>query len=339
MIKNYLQKKLTISGIFFILLISYNYNCMAKIYLFTYAYNQPDFIEIQYRTFKKFLLDEYEFIVFNDASQEEMANEIKAMCQKYGIRCIPIPQEIHEMPYLDRPPHGNLAKYNWPNVRNCNVVQYSLDILGIHHDDIVALFDSDLFLIKEFSIGTFMRKNKIAAALRPCYDQWWKHDCKEFHPGIEPFNFLWIGFVFLNMPLLQDKTAINFNCGFVHGKIKVDSGGYTYYYLNKKNIFPGKVDRISLDQLLCPLCKNISDVESSCTHNTAVLQKIGLNNKTIQLAQTMPLHSNENGRFIEFLLDGTFLHYQAGSNYTGFPIEYHNKKTALVKTFIYDILL
>ena len=209
---------------------------MGKIYLFTYAYNQPDFIEIQYKTFKKFLKDDYEFIVFNDASEAEMASQIVAMCQKYDIRCIPIPQEIHEIPYLDRPKESNLAKYNWPNVRNCNVVQYSLDMIGIYHDDIVALFDSDLFLIKEFSIRAFMKKNNIAAVMRPCYDQWWKHTCNEFHPGIEPFNYMWIGLAFLNMPLLEDRAAINFNCGFVHDTIKVDSGGYTHYYLDKTKV-------------------------------------------------------------------------------------------------------
>lgn len=310
----------------------------GKVLVFTYAYNQPDFIEIQYKTFKKFLKDEYEFIVFNDAHQKKMVEEITAMCQKYDIRCIRIPQEIHSMPYLDRPTHSNFAQFHLANVRNCNVVQYSLDILGMHHDDIVALFDSDLFLIKEFSIGQFMENYKIAGVTKPCYDQWWKHSCQELHPDIEPFNFLWIGLVFLNMPLLQNKTAINFNCGFVHGNIKVDSGGYTYFYLDGLDIPTKHINRTPLTKLLCQTCKKISNLKSSCTHNTDNLKSMSFSDKAIQLVQAMPLHHKNQGRPIEFLLNNTFIHYQGGSNYQGFSAEYHAKKTKLVQHFITDIL-
>lgn len=310
----------------------------GKMLVFTYAYNQPDFIEIQYKTFKKFLKDEYDFIVFNDAKQKRMAKQITAMCQKYDIRCIRIPQEIHDIPYLDRPTHSSFAQFHLANVRNCNVVQYSLDTVGIHHNDIVALFDSDLFLIKEFSIRQFMEQYTIAGVMRPCSNQWWKHSCQKLHPGIEPFNFLWIGLVFLNTPLLHHKTAINFNCGFVHNNIKLDSGGYTYFYLDGFGTISKHINRIPLNELLCPACKKTFDLKSSCTHNTDSLKNASLTDKAIQLAQTMPLHNKKQGRPIEFLLDGTFLHYQAGSNYQGFSAAYHAKKTKLIQNFIADIL-
>ena len=38
----------------------------AKVLIYTYAYNRPDFIEIQHKTFQKFLKDDYEFVVFDD---------------------------------------------------------------------------------------------------------------------------------------------------------------------------------------------------------------------------------------------------------------------------------
>lgn len=37
--------------------------------IITSVVNNPIFIEIQYRTFKKFMRCEYEFIVFNDAKE------------------------------------------------------------------------------------------------------------------------------------------------------------------------------------------------------------------------------------------------------------------------------
>jgi hypothetical protein len=83
----------------------------SKILLFTYSYNRPDFIKIQCKTFKKFLEDDYEFVVFNDARDQNMEQKINQTCTRYGIRCIRIPQEIHDRPYLQRWPGED---YNYP---------------------------------------------------------------------------------------------------------------------------------------------------------------------------------------------------------------------------------
>lgn len=63
----------------------------AQILLFTFAYNLTDFIEIQYKTFRKFLKDDYELIVINDADNPEMVDQILDICNKYDLRCINIP--------------------------------------------------------------------------------------------------------------------------------------------------------------------------------------------------------------------------------------------------------
>ena len=69
-----------------------------KVLIFTYAHNRPDFIEIQHKTFEKFLQDDYEFVVWNDANNNNMSKNIENMSKKYNIRCIRIPQEIHDRP-------------------------------------------------------------------------------------------------------------------------------------------------------------------------------------------------------------------------------------------------
>jgi len=58
----------------------------AKVLIFTYAYNRPDFVEIQHKTFQKFLEDEYEFVVFNDAVDASIYHQIHAICSRYKIR-------------------------------------------------------------------------------------------------------------------------------------------------------------------------------------------------------------------------------------------------------------
>ena len=107
----------------------------AKVLIITHAYNRPDFIEIQAKTFKKFLLDDYEFVVFNDSPNPIMHEAIRATCKKWGVMCVPIPQDIHTMPYLPREEGDDLTR---PNIRHVNCIQYSLDTLGFNHEGIVG---------------------------------------------------------------------------------------------------------------------------------------------------------------------------------------------------------
>ncbi len=213
---------------FFILLFLtfLNYNSLVfskNVLIMTYSFNRPDFIEIQDKTFKKFLKDDYTFVVFNDASQEEVSNQIIETCNKLSLPCIKIPQSIHDAPYLQRWPGEN---YNHPSIRNSNVVQFSLDTLGFDHDGIVMMIDSDMFLIKEFCVQDFLDGFDVAGVPQ----------------SRQHINYIWIGLVFLNMETLPDKKTINFNCGKIDG-IGVDPGGQTYHYFkNHPEVMPKLID-------------------------------------------------------------------------------------------------
>ena len=133
---------------FFILLCLtlFNHNGLVasgNVLIMTYSFNRPDFIEIQDKTFKKFLKDDYTFVVYNDARDEEISNQIIETCNRLNLQCIRIPQAIHDAPYLQRWP---CEDNNHPSVRNSNVVQFSLNTLGFDHDGIVMIIDSDMRL-------------------------------------------------------------------------------------------------------------------------------------------------------------------------------------------------
>lgn len=190
-----------------------NYNGLVtcgNVLIMTYSFNRPDFIEVQDKTFKKFLKDDYTFVVFNDASQEEVSDQIIETCNRFNLPCIRIPQAIHTGPYLERWPGED---YNHPSVRNSNVVQFSLDTLGFDHDGIVMIIDSDMFLVEEFCVQEFLDGFSIAGVPQ----------------SREHIDYIWIGLACLNMQTLPDKETINFNCGKVDG-IGVDPGGQTYHY-------------------------------------------------------------------------------------------------------------
>ena len=73
--------------LYLVILLLANSLIHAKILIYTFACNRPDFIRIlqEYITFTKFLKEEFELVVFNDAREEGMKQEIDSMCKKYDI--------------------------------------------------------------------------------------------------------------------------------------------------------------------------------------------------------------------------------------------------------------
>lgn len=322
----------------------------GKVLIFTYSYNKPEFIELQYKTFKKFLLDDHELVVFNDAREQETALQIKNMCKKYGLQCIPIPQEIHDRPYLDKT--GEIKhEYDWvpneyhsPSVRNSNVVQYSLDTFGFEHDDILILVDSDLFLIKEFSFRKYLKNYDLAGYNRIV--EYSKND----QIGI---NYLWIGLIFINMKSLPNKTMFNINCSFCNN-VLIDTGGQTHYYIKHNHRAHIKYfDKLFMHSHYCNTCKK--EKSYRCFHNTTELKSLGFDNKTIAFIQEVPIdwftgvpRTNEivgvGYRNIEFLLNNNFVHFAGASGYASSStnnfdvIQFYKDKTKAFVKYIDDIL-
>lgn len=307
----------------------------AKVLIFTYAYNRPDFIELQDKTFKRFMLDDYELIVFNDADIESNSLLIKNTCASLNLTCIDIPQEIHTRSYLHRPKTGIFAELDQPSVRNSNVVQYSLDMFGFQHNDIIMLVDSDIFLIKEFSIRSFMEKYHITGFLKNCCSDSIKskHQTKKPH-----INHIWIGLVGINMPTAPHKEIINFNCGILKTK-KVDAGGFTNYYLAPAmGVKVKPIERVCLRELICESCAKNQTLY--CTHTSEILLERGFNKELITFIQKTPiLHGKNQFRNIEFFLDNTFVHYRAGSNYNNASADFSSAKTTAFNDLITQLLI
>ena len=63
-----------------LLVLGINFPIMSeeKILIFTYRYNRPDFIEIQHKTFKKFLKDDYNPL--QASVEDKAADELTVVC-------------------------------------------------------------------------------------------------------------------------------------------------------------------------------------------------------------------------------------------------------------------
>jgi diphthamide synthase (EF-2-diphthine--ammonia ligase) len=100
-------------------------NLHAKVRILTFHYNQADFIEMQYKTLSKFLKDDFELIVFNDARTEKNKKWIERVCDQYQIKCVRYEPQWH----LTNPLNAYLKmRLEEPSTIGCG------DWDAIHHD-------------------------------------------------------------------------------------------------------------------------------------------------------------------------------------------------------------
>jgi len=294
----------------------------GKVRILTFHYNRPDFIEIQYKTFKKFLKDDHEIIVFSDAPTPELEEAIRVECEKYGITCIRFEQDWHyessliteieqweKMPNITGFAELGILKGRHPSVRHCHVIQYALDNYGYDHDDIVGIVDGDMFPIRPVSIREYLKDHKIIGTKK--FDQ------------TGNVEFLWVALSFFDVPNLPDVRTLQFHLSRIDRRI-TDSGGHSYYYLHDHpEVKHKKYQKVLLSSLRN---KNIKE-----------LKQLGLNDKEIAYVRG----SNYN---TEFHLDYHFLHYSRSSfvnifnSYAPETESFHQNKSNPFKNFIKSIL-
>ena len=297
----------------------------SKTIVFTTGFNRPDFIELQYRLFDKFLNDDYEYIVVNDANTPATKSSIENKCLELKIACINVPQEIHSKPYLPRNPGDN---YNNPNVRHCNSVQWAWDNYFSKHDGPIMVIDSDMFPIRPLSVKNLLGDHHFAGI------HWGTTDSVSG----KPYDYLWLALILFNNEILPEKDTIRFNCGKLPNTNAIcDSGGWTSLYLNKfKDII--KIRELSYlqgHQFYCPYryaspeAQNFSHISNETIIET--LTKRGFTENEIRLALNKPYT-------IELIGDNNFVHYRAGTNYENYSESFISEKDIILLEFFEKIL-
>jgi hypothetical protein len=274
----FLQRLSRLNLIMLIFLISsLGLSLHAKIRLFTFHYNRPDFLELQHKTLQKFLKekDDYELIVFNDARDIELKKKIELTCENLGIQCINFPQHLH-----DNAENGSY--------RHCHLVQYALENFGYEHDDIVGIMEGDVFLIRDFSIRETLKNYNIVAAMQQSVNN-------------KDLEYIWIGLSFLDMKNLPNKHSLNFSWAYYNGAF-LDSGGNTYHYLkNNPNVAIEKYFRIPIASLP--------------REDAQQLHQLGFTQQEISFLKKMSGYEAEHIYIsAEFHLDKHFLHYSWSRN-------------------------
>jgi glycosyltransferase involved in cell wall biosynthesis len=291
----------------------------AKVRLFSFQYNRPDFLEFQWRLLEKFLLDDYELIVLNDATDPNLEIAIETICKKNQIRHIRFEPEWHTIDpfnqylcdtlkeaHISYRSIFNLSEEEasaekisqYPGIRHNHVIQYALDHFGYDHDDIVTLLDHDLFPTRPFSVRALLENTPLIGIERTAA------------PDIA---YIWVPFAAFDPKRLPSVRDLKFRCDVIEGRY-YDTGASSYHYLKNH------------PEVAYQLYPRSYDAEFYHTP-TQELRSLGFSAAEIQLIKDLPWPG-----CIELYLDRQFVHY------TGAYIDFDPAKQTAFINFLNQLI-
>ena len=206
---------------------------MHKFIIMSSHFNTIEYIKFQYLSLKKFITNEYEFIVINDSkdkkcytnyNNDNLNIDITNICKFYNIECINFNQNDHINRQILYPYEINddfKEIKNNPNSRCADVTQFMLNLFNKKYssldNNILIILDSDMFFVQNINLESIIEDYDIVAI-----QQSRKNNVK----------YLWNGIVIINPKKLKNLNEMNWNCGFVNSE-PTDVGGYTHFYIEK----------------------------------------------------------------------------------------------------------
>jgi hypothetical protein len=176
-----------------------------KITFFSFTVNNNFPIDIMYRQFKKYMKEDFDFILFNDAFNTKDEVDINTVASCNNINCVRVPQSIHP----NQNPSGGYAEtLNWA------LHEYTKD----KDFDIIVLMHSDIFPICQTSISEILGNYVVASTT-------------EFRKiGDVGVTYLYPAFTIINMKALKQIGIKELDFGLAPG---VDTGGKTKDFVAK----------------------------------------------------------------------------------------------------------
>ncbi len=287
----------------------------------TCVVNNLGFIKIQYYTLKKYLKNDYEFIVFNDAKEYpndtnggniNIRKDITNLCKDLGIKCIEIPNDYHYYKNLKCPSTRSAIGMNF-------MLRYQLA-----NPDQYLILDSDMFLVDYLDINERYGNYKTAFYIQD----------RVFENRI--VRYAWIGVIYLDFRKIEDKYLIDWGTNYG----VTDCGGLTEAWVNGL-LKPNEKYPTSLEL-------NWNKEDNFNTTDVYLFKTIRGHNLTIK---NIPDNVKKNKKLYEYLkeddrnindliycefYDGIFLHYHSGCNWRGEGFDFHQKRTEKLMNILID---
>ena len=275
----------------------------------TAVVNNPEFIEIQYHTLKKYVKGDYEFIVFNDAKPFSdytnggdltLRQQIEDRCRMLQIKCISLQNDHHR--------EKDNASERTADAMN-TIKQFMID----HPDQYLAI-DSDMFLINDFSID---RYNGYEAAI-------------VLQSRTDPtYHYPWNGLYYFDMTTIKDINMLRWER--IPGYC--DTGGQAYSWFLKQmgeRPIPHTNDirwtNHTFHNDIFYFIKHLYSGTWDITETPDYIKE-----RPILLDFLTKDVRNQNGKFFCELYDGVFLHYRAGGNWRQEGLHFHQAAARLLK--------
>jgi len=278
--------------------------------ILTAVVNNPEFIEIQYHTLKRFYQGDYEFIVFNDAKafpdytnggDITLRQQIEDKCRSLQIPCIPITNDHHAT-------HDNASE-------RCADSMNAIFRYQLEHPDQYLVIDSDMFLIHEWSAEKF-QTYEAAIVLQSRTDP--------------TYHYPWNGWYYFDMFKLQDTELIRWDR--IPGYC--DVGGHAAPWLEKRmNGWPmpdTKEIRWSNHVFYTDKIFFIKHLYSCTWDESESPDYIKTNSTLLDFLKNDP-RNVDGGKFFCELYDNAFLHYRAGGNWRQEGLAFHQAITQKLK--------
>jgi hypothetical protein len=288
----------------------------------TCVVNNPIFIEIQYKTLKKYLKNDFEYIVFNDAkpfpditngNNVNLKTDIEDLCKRLNIKCINIPNDTYY--------HRSIKCTSTRTAMGMNfMLKYQ-----IANPDQYLILDSDMFLIDYLDVNERYKGYKTAFNLR-----------KRFLNN-KIYRYMWVGIVYMDMRKIDDIFYLDW--GLNYGV--TDCGGMSEEWMKRQikddeNI-PSEYE-IEFNRFDKYHTSNIYFMKTNRGHSWRINE--------------IPKNLERKNKFIEFLkedkrnygelifseiYDDIFYHYHSGCNWRGEGLEYHKYLSNKLNEVIIDV--
>jgi hypothetical protein len=262
--------------------------------------NNPDFIRIQFHTFKKYIKGEYEFIVFNDAkdfpdysngNDISIKTQIEDTCKELGIVYINIPNGHHKE--LENSCRRCADSMNY-------ILRYQKE-----NPDKYFIIDSDMFLIADMDINRYSQY-ECAIVLQTRNNN---------------IHYFWNGLSYMDFTKISDIDLLDWT-PITEGPPEEwsDVGGSMKKWLKQKHPLPNTDDiRWKKETFHTDSVYFIKHLWS-CSWNMDEMSE-SIQQEIVQFIQTDP--RNKNDKFFCEIYDGIFLHYRAGGNWMNEGMDLH----------------
>lgn len=263
----------------------------------------PDLITLQKKSLDAFMLEPFEYVVYDDSMNEpdisnyftgNMTEKIKEAILTNGAEYRRIPHEIHK----DRRclfPHTIEPFTQNANVRVSNIFQFMFrDSVNFCSKARIMYMEADVFLTRPLNVTNYLKESNASVA---GVAQWRGIKSLGFSFSI---TYIWNPILIFDLAKLPGPLDLNFDCGRVYIKNSessidvldyLDTSGHLYEWLHKRN----------------PVIKFMStghmvDRKEAPFMTTVAAWKRQLSNTTLHVGRVQ-------------VLDDLFIHFRNGGNW------------------------